>query len=207
MGRKPSPLEIRQIINDKDRAKIDRAIEARAVLDDAFPRQDFLTLEELGISCPTFLDDEAKKVWDGLASELGAFRLLKTVDVHLLARYCDAFVRWVSAKNFIEEHGVKYPVYTEERYKEFDEKEGAFITKIKRTLKSWQLFPEYKVYSDMSDKLLRLEQELGMTPIGRTKIAIAIASSKNNTPGEGDNGSVLVNAKQAALPVDPFDDL
>ena len=58
------------------------------------------------ISCPDWLEPEAKREWARLAPALEAMGVLTTADLMAFAGYCQAYARWREAEEFISQHGV-----------------------------------------------------------------------------------------------------
>ena len=113
---------------------------------------------ELGApDCPSWLDDEAKAAWEDIAPQLERMGVLTRIDKRALARYCDAWMRWRAAVDFIKRHGDTYPLKDESG----------------RT-KYLQQFPQVSIANKLATELLRLEQEFGMTPSARTRIQVDV---------------------------------
>lgn len=56
-------------------------------------------------TCPSHLDDEARKEWRRLSKELTSLGLLTSVDRSALAAYCSAYSAWVDAETFLAKYG------------------------------------------------------------------------------------------------------
>lgn len=119
-----------------------------------------------GARCPAWLDKDAKTVWQQLAKELNALGVLTKVDTNALARYCRLFVRWKQCDMFIRKYGETYPT----GYK----LDANGVNKAT----SFQQFPEVGIINKIGPQLVKLEQEFGLTPAARTRIAVDVSESK-----------------------------
>lgn len=178
-GKKPTPIEIRKIINQKDAAKLER-------IEQAVPKARAASSQ----IPPEWLDEKALKYWHVVASELEQINLLTTVDVNVVGRYCHVFARWIEAKEFLLEKGEKYPIYRIEKYREWDEKQEKHVEKTRNVLLRWMHYPEVASCDKYLSHMLKMETELGMTPSSRTRIGLSV-SRGGETPG-------------TSAPVDPF---
>jgi len=107
--------------------------------------------------CPDWIDDEAKQVWARLEPLLRELYLLTRVDGNGLARYCQTFVRWKLAEQFIQQYGETYPV-----------KSGNGV------VKCFFNFPQVATAQKLSALLTKLERELGLTPSARAQMVEVI---------------------------------
>ena len=106
--------------------------------------------------CPTWLSDSAKEVWYQIVPQLIAMRVLSRIDGVDLARYCDAFVIWRRASEFLNTHDLVYPM-----------KDG------KGNVTGLAPYPQNGLYDSYHRILLGLEDRFGLTPSARTRIQIA----------------------------------
>lgn len=83
------------------------------------------------------------------------------VDDKALVRYCEAWVRWKRAAEFLAKNGEAYPILNEDK-------------KIKCMIQ----WPQVSIFNNLATLLLRLEQEFGLTPASRSNITIQ--SGANN---------------------------
>ena len=60
---------------------------------------------------PTYLGDEAKKIWDYYAPRLEQLNLLTGLDREMLAIYCTHFDNWVKATKDVQVRGTLLEVY------------------------------------------------------------------------------------------------
>jgi len=112
-------------------------------------------------TCPRWLSPEAKKVWKVVTRILLNMRVLTVADGMQLARYCDAFVRWRSAAQHLNEHGEVYPVRDE-----------------KGEVKAFIPWPQVSIYNKLFSLLSRTEAQYGMTPAARTSIEVALGGDR-----------------------------
>lgn len=110
-----------------------------------------------GARCPSWLDKDAKAVWQQVAKDLNALGVLTKVDANALARYCRLFVRWKKADAFLQQYGETYALKDDEGKP-----------------KCFQQFPEVGILNKLGPQLLRLEQEFGLTPAARARIQVEI---------------------------------
>ena len=116
-------------------------------------------------ACPDWLDDKAKDKFHQLVAQLGDLGILERTDVNALVRYADAHARWLEAALFVRQHGVSYAIKNDAG-----------------EIKSFGFFPQATQYAQLATMLLKLEQELGLTPSARTRIR-AEHSSAMSGPG------------------------
>jgi P27 family predicted phage terminase small subunit len=114
-------------------------------------------LPELGApDCPAHLSDAAKEIWYQIVPRLLAMGVLSRVDGNALARYCDAFIQWRRAAEFLNAHELVYPM------KGKDGKVSALAP-----------YPQNALYDRYARILSGLEAQFGLTPAARTRIAAA----------------------------------
>jgi P27 family predicted phage terminase small subunit len=130
------------------------------------PQPEKITLAKAtaGKDCPRWLTKDAKKVWKQLAPQLVLSGVLTRIDAGTLARYCDAFVRWKAAMEFLAKNKEMYPI-----------KDGD------GNIKCWMHWPQVSTYRTLSALLLKIEQEFGLTPASRSRIQIAPSEPQRNT--------------------------
>ena len=105
---------------------------------------------ELGIPpCPTFLKGPAKRVWNELTRDLLAMGILTELDGTALARYCALWTRWETLAVFAERSPRRRDNSIDDQ-KMLDECERAMMR--------------------LSDHLLKLERQFGMTPASRLAV-------------------------------------
>lgn len=123
---------------------------------------------------PKQLSKEAKAVWRILAPKLETLGLLTTIDQNALLRYCDAFIRWLQAKDFLDKNGFQYEIFCEQTPE--DIKEGK-APKIKYMAQ----YPHVSIYMQLTKELTRLEQQFGMTPAARSSINVKIPEDSKSS--------------------------
>lgn len=105
--------------------------------------------------CPPELDDRERGVWRKATKILDEMNVLTVADGNLVARYCVLFVRWWDLQAFIKKYGMHFPIKNE-----------------KGDVKCFQQFPEVGAANKTGMELLRIEQQLGLTPAARTSIHV-----------------------------------
>ena len=103
--------------------------------------------EESAPVCPPWLNAEGKKTWDRLVLALAP--VLREVDSDLLARYCDASARFIEAVGILHANGSTYV---------------------------GQPIPQVAIAARLSDQMLKMEVQMGMTPSARAALARPAAS-------------------------------
>lgn len=115
---------------------------------------------------PDFLNAEAKAEWWRRAPELHRLRVLTSVDVSVLAAYCQAYSRWRAAEIALAKMG------------EADMLTGAMMI---RTANGNPIQnPILGVASRALEQMSRLAAEYGMTPAARAKIEVDDEALKND---------------------------
>ena len=105
--------------------------------------------------CPRWLKGEARKTWKDMVPVLQQMGVLTSVDGVALAAFCQTFVRWRQAEDFLDTHGLAYPLR--------DERGG---------IKFMQPFPQVSIARNMLQMLRGFLQEFGMTPASRSRIEL-----------------------------------
>lgn len=123
-------------------------------------------------SCPSWLKPDGRKLFRSLARQLHGMGVLERVDAGALARYSRLFVRWLKLEEFIEENGQTYV----RRGKPTEKEPKGPIVEVK-------LWPQAREARNLSEKLLQLEREFGLTPGGRTRLA-GLLSDDDEHQGE-----------------------
>jgi P27 family predicted phage terminase small subunit len=95
-------------------------------------------------------------VWGQVVTQLGPTRVLTLADGYALGRYCDAFVRWREAADFLDANGSTY-----------------IIRGADESPKCVMPFPQVAIYSKLASLLSRLEAEFGLTPSSRSRISVS----------------------------------
>ena len=105
--------------------------------------------------CPTWIDDFAKQAWRQLVPQLDAMGVLHKIDRNAIIRYCQTWSRWRNCAEFINQNGETYPLR---------DNDG--------NVKCLQQWPQVGIYNKLSDSLLRIEQQFGLTPSARAGISV-----------------------------------
>ena len=104
---------------------------------------------------PTRLNDDELEVYDQLCDKLRALGVLAIADGYSLERYSVLYVRFWTASEVIRKQG-----------------ETIVVTDRNGAPKAEELRPESKLTIQLADKLLKLEQEFGLTPSSRAGIKL-----------------------------------
>ena len=116
----------------------------------------------------SILDDIAREKYEEMVPLLMQMRILSTGDKNSLNRYCMLWARFKLSYVFCQKHGEVYT--TEDK-----------LGNVKHNM-----YPQAKLYLELSDKLLRLEKEFGLTPSARTCV-----SAVPENPKDQDDNSIL----------------
>jgi len=104
--------------------------------------------------CPPELGPVARREWDRLAAELGALRILTTLDRAMLAAYCNAYGLWAEAIEAIQKYGTMvkspsgYPIQS----------------------------PYVAIANRQAEIMMRIASEFGFTPASRSRISKPVKS-------------------------------
>jgi len=105
--------------------------------------------------CPAWLLGEAKKVWKRMVNVLRGMGVLTVADGEALAAFCQVYVRWRQAEEFLDKHGVAYPLRDD-----------------RGQIKCMVQFPQVTIARHQLQVLCRLYQEFGLTPASRSRIEL-----------------------------------
>ncbi len=105
--------------------------------------------------CPGWLGAEAKAVWKRLVPDLRRMGVLTVVDGEALASFCQTYVRWREAEDFLDKHGSVYPIRDE-----------------RGQVRCMQQFPQVSIARNLILILKSFYGEFGMTPAARTRIEL-----------------------------------
>jgi len=108
--------------------------------------------------CPKWLTKEAKAAWRQAVKHLGDMGTLAVCDGNALARYCTLLVDWLKAQEFIDKHGMTYPIKNDEG-----------------KVKCFQQFPQVGIRNKLTVDLGKLEQQFGLTPASRASIEVDVS--------------------------------
>ena len=101
---------------------------------------------------PGWLDREAKAEWKRITPELNRLGLLSRLDRGVLALYCDAWSKWVSAR-------------------------GSIDALIVQGTKGDRKHPAWQIYRDAASMVASLAKELGTSPNARLRMELPEADS------------------------------
>lgn len=116
---------------------------------------------------PDALSEDAALVWDQVCDTIDGIGVLAVTDGAAIARYCEMFVRWWRANEFVQKNGETYPQYHIDKDGNTLRNENG--NKIIRMMRTW---PQVAILSDLSTQLLRLEQQFGLTPAARAGLKV-----------------------------------
>ena len=130
--------------------------------------------------CPEWLDDDAKAEWLEVVGHLQYIGQLARVDGALIAQFCDAWSRWKQCVLWLRKNGIRY---------ETQKERGGGVL--------YRLQPEVSEARQLTGVMLRLENEMGMTPAARHRMSTV-------PPGEeGDEYDRWVRERADGSNVDP----
>jgi P27 family predicted phage terminase small subunit len=104
---------------------------------------------------PEELSADARKEWDRVVPELNKMKTLASVDLGVLAAYCQAYGRWLECERFIATHGLTFVV---------KDKDGR--------LKFVQQFPQVAIGNKALLNVKALAAELGLSPASRARLSV-----------------------------------
>ena len=110
--------------------------------------------ERMRPRCPRWLSAAAKRAWRRLMPQLEQMGILGRCDREALARYCMMWAKWREVEIWLMEHGDCYP-----------ERDGSGeVVGLKE-------YPQVARAIRLSEHLLRLEKQFGLTPAARAGMA------------------------------------
>jgi P27 family predicted phage terminase small subunit len=104
---------------------------------------------------PESLPPAAAAVWDEVLPQLGAAGLLGRVDGRSFTRYCELFPVWDDLMSFLRKSGHAHPVKN-----------------AKGEVVGVRPYPQLRLALQVSEHLLRLENQFGMTPAARARLVV-----------------------------------
>ncbi len=111
---------------------------------------------------PEWLSKTALRAWKYYAPLLAKMRLLTSADWLALARYCENYSRWLQCKEWLDEHGLTYPLMN---------KKGGIAA-----VYPW---PEVAMMQNAERALAKGEAEFGLTAAARAGLQVAPPSTKS----------------------------
>lgn len=104
---------------------------------------------------PVWMDAREREVWGQICAILTGMRVMTIADGQAVGRYCQVYVEWMDAVAFIKENGTVYPMTN---------RDGKVL--------SFAQFPQVTRKDKLSEQLLRLEKEYGLTASSRAGIQV-----------------------------------
>jgi len=109
---------------------------------------------------PGWLSPEAKTIWGRVTRHLKPHGLMTRLDVNVIARYCELFVMWRHAAEYVNQYGMHQP-----------------IKNAKDKVIGMRIAPYTQMMVVLSGELLKIEREFGMTPSARAAFGIERAKA------------------------------
>jgi len=119
---------------------------------------------------PAWLSDRASALWAEAVPKLTGIGVATCVDSNALARYVTMLDQWMACTEFIADHGMTYEDPRDDTLKEY---------------------PHVSRASRLSDQLLKIEQQYGMTASARA----SLATDTGRKPKEANGIGSLINPK------------
>lgn len=113
---------------------------------------------------PKGTSKKGKLVWKNLVELLDAMGVMTTADTLVVQRYCETYIRWREAADFVIKRGTVYAVKKWDP--NADKGKGDFVPV------GFREFPQAQQEMRCCDRLIVMERELGLTPSARTRIYI-----------------------------------
>lgn len=124
-------------------------------------------------ACPGHLQDEAKKEWRRVATELQALGLISKIDRAALSAYCAAWAEMVSAERKIAELNAADPELLP----------GCVLT----TSTGYQQLSAWVILRNRAaERMMRFAAEFGMSPSSRSRVTASKNDGKMQSPGLDD---------------------
>jgi P27 family predicted phage terminase small subunit len=111
--------------------------------------------QKIAPRCPEWLTGEGRATWRRLTGLLKGMRLLTNADADAMAGYCQTYARWREAEQFLSVHGLVFPLRDE-----------------KGRVRCMLQFPQVAIARNALLLLKGYQQEFGLTPASRSRIAI-----------------------------------
>lgn len=124
-----------------------------------------------GARPPKWMSPAARRVWREMAPRLELLGLLTVLDVNMLARYCDVFVKWALERDFLDKHGSTYQVF-------YEPTEEDLALGVEPRLKYTAQYPAANLYHQFGKELTRLETQFGMSPASRASVKVIMPEDK-----------------------------
>jgi P27 family predicted phage terminase small subunit len=111
---------------------------------------------------PDDLPAAGAALWDELVPQLDACGLLTLVDGGALARYCRLHAVWKELDRFLAESGHGHPI---------KDSRGNVV--------GVRLYPQLRALLNVSEHMLRLEQQYGLTPAARASLGTPFGAQED----------------------------
>ncbi|MFD2681206.1 phage terminase small subunit P27 family [Bacillus seohaeanensis] len=155
MGRNPKPLQLHLLDGNKNRLT-KKEIQQREELEQQ------ITFKSDNIKPPTWLSKLAKTQFRKVVKEFEGNDLLKNVDIHSIALFCDAYADYIKCSELIKEQGLM--MEHTNKAGETNSVPHPLLTKKK------QLF----------EQMQKFMSEFGLSPVARARLTIP--NDKDDTP-------------------------
>lgn len=138
MGRPPKPTALKRLQGNPGKRALNKA-------EPQYPAE--------GLTCPRWLDLEAKREWRRVVRLLKLQRIATAADRAVLAAYCQAWARWKQAEEVLAEKGITMQVATKEDV----------VTKVR---------PEVAISAQYYRQMVEAAGRFGLDPSSRSKISV-----------------------------------
>lgn len=122
---------------------------------------------------PADLDERARAVWNAVVPALAKIGLARSIDGIALGRYCTNVVLWQDVVAFIRKNGTTFPILGPPTKKHPNGK-----------LIGMRENPHSNMQRKLSQLLLSIEREFGLTPAARTRINVETEKSSKGDVNE-----------------------
>lgn len=149
MGRNAKPAQLHLLEGNKNRIPKE-TLERRKAAEES------MTFKSDAIKAPSWLNSEAKKIFNKLVKDFAATDILVNVDVHALALFCDNYHDYITFTKIIEEEGLQ--IEHTNKAGETNKVPHPLLTKKKQAF-------------DVMDKI---SGQFGLTPVARARLALSL---------------------------------
>jgi P27 family predicted phage terminase small subunit len=129
------------------------------------------------------MDTESRRLWETVTGDLDEVGRLAHSDGNALAQYVAMLAQWQRLATFLHAHGetaaVRHTYHVPERCAADGERLPSHRVETSRQ----ELRPEAKLALALADRLLRLEEQLGLRPTSRASISAALTAARKATSG------------------------
>jgi P27 family predicted phage terminase small subunit len=117
-------------------------------------------------------------------------------DALVLGRYCDTFIQWREARDFLRKHGATYLQLGQPGTLD-DEGEpltgNGFVEG--RPILGVKSYPQVKRSESLDRALIRFEDRLGLSPSARTRLRVSAGAAAPKPTEGGDDGGQTAKGK------------